>query len=83
MELELGNVTLVGLAIIGVVNVATMFKPDLDNKTKFGLSVVVALVVGFIPEAISGEIFTRITTALTAAVAASGGYKIAQKIGGK
>lgn len=83
MELDLGNITLVGLAIIGVVNVVTMWKPDLDTKVKFIISVIVALVVGFIPEALSNEILSRIVSALTAAFAASGGYKVAQKVGGK
>lgn len=83
MILDLGNATLVGLAIIGVVNVATFFKPDLGTKEKFGLSVVVAILIGFVPLDLGNDILNRVVVALTAAFAASGGYKIAQKVGGK
>lgn len=82
MELDLSNVTLVGLAIIGAVNAVTLFRPETDSKTKFIISVVVALIVGFIPADLGAEILNRLVTALTAAFAASGGYKIAQKVGG-
>lgn len=81
MELDFGSMTLVGLAIIGVVNVVTMFKPDLDTKTKFGISVVVALAIGFVPADLGAEILNHLVVALTAAFAASGSYKLAQKVG--
>lgn len=80
MELDLGNVTLVGLAIIGAVNAVTFWKPKLDSKAKFLISVVVALVVGFIPADLGSVILERLVTALTAAAVASGGYKISQNI---
>lgn len=82
MNLDLGNVTLVGLAIIGAVNAVTIFRPQTDSRTKFIISVVVALIIGFIPADLGAEILNKLVTALTAAVAASGGYKISQKLGG-
>ena len=81
--LDLGNITLVGLAIIGVVNAVTFFKPDLDSRAKFLISVVVALIIGFVPADLGNEILNRLVTAITAASVASGGYKISQKLGGK
>jgi len=82
IDLDFGSMTFVGLAILGAVNAVAFWKPDLDSKTKFLISVVVALLIGFIPEALGNEIFNRVIIALTAAAAASGGYKISQKLGG-
>lgn len=82
MELDLSNITLVGLSVIGAVNVLTFFKPDLDSRIKFLVSVVVALVIGFIPQDLGNDILQRIVSAVTAALAASGGYKLATKAGG-
>ncbi len=82
MNLDLGNITLVGLAVIGAVNAVTLFRPDLDSRIKFGISVLVALIIGFIPANLGAEILNRLVTALTAAAVASGGYKISQKLGG-
>lgn len=81
--MDLTTITLTGLAIIGAVNVATMFKADLDSRVKFGIAVATALAIGFIPEAIGNEILARITTAIGAALASSGGYKLTQKLGGQ
>lgn len=82
MNLDLSNATLVGLAIIGVVNVISFWKPVLDPKVKFAISVGVALLIGFIPADLGAEILNRLVVALSAAFAASGGYKLSQKIGG-
>jgi len=82
MELDLQNITLVSLAVIGAVNAVTMWKPDLESKWKFLISVVVALAIGFIPPEIGNEILTRLKDALSIALVASGGYKVAQKVGG-
>lgn len=82
MGIDLGSATLVGLAVIGVVNVVSFFYPNLGSKEKFAISVVVALGVGFIPTDLGAEILNHLVAALTAAFAASGGYKIAQKVGG-
>lgn len=81
--IDLGNITLVGLAIIGAVNAWTFFRPDAESKEKFLLSVVVALLIGFIPADLGSVILERIVAALTAAFAASGGYKLTQKLGGQ
>lgn len=83
MELDLANVTLVGLAIIGSVNAVTLFKPNLDSRAKFVISVVVALIIGFIPADLGAVILNRLVAALTAAMVASGGYKLTQKLGGQ
>ena len=83
MEIDFSSMSLVALAIIGVVNVITMFKADLDSKYKFAISVVVALLVGFIPTDLTGELQVRISEALMAAFAASGAYKLSQKVGGQ
>jgi len=82
MDFDLGSATLVGLAIIGAVNAITIFRPETDSRTKFILSVLVALIIGFIPENLGTDILNRLVVALTAAFAASGGYKISQKLGG-
>lgn len=84
MELDmssLGGITLAGLAVIGAVNAATMWKPDLDSRAKFVLSVVVALLIGLVPQDLNVEILNRLVSALTVAFAASGGYKVVQKVG--
>lgn len=79
--LDLGNMTLVGLTVIGAVNALTIFRPETTSRTKFVVSVLVALVVGFIPANLGAEILNRLVAALEVAFAASGGYKIAQVIG--
>lgn len=83
MEVDFSSMSLVALVIIGVVNVISFFKPDIDSKIKFGVAVVVAIAVGFIPPEIAGEWQWRITQALMAAFASSGVYKVSQKIGGQ
>jgi len=84
MELsELLGLGLSGLFIIGAVNVATFFRPDITTKQKFALSILVAFLVSFIPAEIGNVIYDKLVFAITAAVAASGGYKIAQKVGGE
>lgn len=81
--IDLGNATLAGLAIIGAVNAVVIFRPQTSSQAKFIISVVVALIVGFLPLAAQGYIMAHLIGALTAAFAASGGYKIAQKLGSK
>lgn len=82
MEFDFSNITLAGLAIIGVVNGISIFKPDLDSRWKYGISIFIALAIGFIPDNISSEIFRRLIEALTIATASSGAYKLSTKLGG-
>lgn len=80
--MDITTLTLTGLTAIGVVNVATFFKPDMDSRVKFALSVLAAFVVTFVPADIGMIILDKAKEALVAAFAASGTYKIATKAGG-
>lgn len=81
--MDLTNITFPALATVGVVNVLTIFWPSLRSEIKFGVSVAVAIALSFIPEAIQSDLLARAIDGLNVAFVASGGYKIAQKIGGK
>jgi hypothetical protein len=80
--IDLSNVTLAGLMAIGVVNVLTMFKPELDSKIKFITSLIVAFAITFVPLELGSIILDHLKSAIEVAFAASGAYKIAQKVGG-
>lgn len=81
--MDIQNLTLVGLAAIGVVNVASFFKPDMDSRIKFALSVTAAFAVTFIPADLGLVILEKAKEALIVAFAASGTYKLASKAGGE
>lgn len=81
--MDIANLTLTGLVAIGVVNVIGFFKPGMDSRLKFFLSFVAAFVVMFVPAEIGGIILKNSKIALEAALAASGVYKLSQKIGGE
>jgi hypothetical protein len=81
-KLDLTNITLAGLIAIGVVNVLTFWKPGIDSKIKFAISLAVAFAVTFIPLELGNIILDHAKTAISVAFAASGAYKVAQKIGG-
>lgn len=81
--MDLQNLTFAGLAAVGVVNVLTFFRPELDSKVKFAVSLVAAFAFSFIPEALSNVLLERSMVALQIAFMASGTYKIAQKVGGQ
>jgi hypothetical protein len=83
MNFDLGSLTFIGLITIGVVNVISFFKPTLDSKIKFAVSLVVAFGLTFVPVAIGSIILEKAKVALEIAFASSGGYKIAQKVGGQ
>ena len=78
----LTNITFVGLATLGIVNVVTMFKPGLDSKYKFIVSIVAAFALTFVPAEIGNIVLDKMKVALEVAFSASGTYKLAQKIGG-
>jgi len=80
--MDLQNITLAGLTAIGVVNVMTMWKPDIDSRIKFAASFVVAFIVLFIPPEFGNTILEKAKIAVEVAFASSGVYKLAQKSGG-
>lgn len=81
--LDLGSATLAGLAVIGVVNVVTIFNPHIDSRYRFIIALIVALIVGLIPAELGNEILNRVKEAIVVAFASSGAYKIAVKAGGE
>lgn len=80
--MDLTNMTLVGLAVLGFVNVVSFYKPDMDSKVKFALSAVFAFAITFVPVELGNVILNHAKEALIAAFATSGAYKISQKVGG-
>lgn len=82
MDSSLANIGLVGLVALGVVNVVSLFKPDLDSRIKFMLSFLVAFGVTFIPEELGSLILQNAKVALQAAFSASAAYKLFSKAGG-
>jgi hypothetical protein len=81
--MDLGSLTFVGLITLGVVNVVTMFYPNLDSRVKFGISLVTAFVLTFVPAEFGNIILEKLKLAIGIAFATSGGYKLSQKIGGQ
>lgn len=81
--MDLSSITFVGLATLGIVNFITMIKPDIDSKVKFLLSVVAAFGLAFVPDSIGIVLLDKMKVAVEVAFAASGTYKLAQKIGSK
>lgn len=80
--MDMTGATFIGLVTIGFVNVVTFFKPDLDSKVKFAISVAFAFALTFVPAEIGNMIFDKLKVALEVSLAASGAYKIATKVGG-
>lgn len=72
----------IGLMTLGFVNVVTFYKPSLDSKVKFALSVVFAFALTFVPVEFANLLLERIKEALGVALMMSGVYKISQKVGG-
>ena len=83
MNFDLQSATLSLLVVIGAVNVLTMYKPDLDSRFKFGVSVAIAFALSFIPAEIGVLLADKLKDAITVALAASGGYKLFQVAGQK
>jgi hypothetical protein len=80
--MDLFNMGLIGLVTLGVVNVVTFFKPDLDSRIKFAISLVVAFLVTFVPPDLGNILLDKLRVALEVAFAASGTYKLFSKAGG-
>lgn len=81
--MDLTNITFIGLAVLGFVNVVGFFLPDMDSKVKFGISVVFAFALTFVPPELGNIILDKAKIAIETALAVSGTYKLAQKVGGK
>lgn len=79
--MDFSSLTFVGLATLGFVNVVGFFFPSLPSAHKFGLSVVAAFVLSFVPLEIGNMLYDKAVAAIEIALAASGGYKLAQKMG--
>lgn len=80
--MDISNMTFAGLATAGIVNVVTFFKPNLNSKTKFALSILAAFALTFVPKEMGVELYDKLKTAIEIAFAVSGTYKIATKFGG-
>lgn len=79
--MDLTTITLTGLAGIGIVNVVSFFKPGLDSRIKFAISLVAVFAVTFIPVEVGNTILAHLKEAITVAFAASGLYKLSQNTG--
>lgn len=81
--MDLSNVTFIGLITVGVVNVLSFWKPNIDSRIKFAVAAGVAFGLTFVPAEISNIILDKAVQALEVAFASSGAYKLAIKAGGK
>lgn len=81
MIFDFQTASLALLVVIGAVNVVGFYKPNLDSRYKFVLSLVIAFAVSFIPADLGNLILERLRDAITVAVAASGAYKLFQVAG--
>ena len=80
--MDLTNLTLAGLAAVGIVNVVTFFRRDLASEIKFALSAVSAfLVIALVPVDLGNTILDYAKQALMIAFSMSGAYKIASVAG--
>lgn len=80
---DLTNVTFIGLITLGAVNVITFFRPDLDSRVKFALSVVIAFGLTFVPADTGSMILEKLKLALEIGFGMSGVYKLATRAGGR
>lgn len=81
-SMDIQTTSLAGLVAIGAVNVVTMFKPELDSRLKFAISLVVAFAVLFVPQELGNMLLEKLRLAIEVAFAASGLYKLATRAGG-
>lgn len=80
--MDVFELSFIGLMTLGFVNVITFYKPSLDSKIKFALSVVFAFALTFVPAEIGVAILDKAKEALGVALMMSGVYKLGQKVGG-
>ena len=81
--MDFTNMTFVGLATLGIVNVIGFFKPTLDSKTKFALSVLAGFALTFVPAELGNVLYNKAKLAIEVAFAVSGAYKLGTKVGGR
>lgn len=81
--MDIASATFIGLVTLGTVNVITFFYPNLDSKVKFGLSVITAFILTFVPASVGVLVLDKAKLAIETALAVSGSYKLAMKVGGK
>jgi hypothetical protein len=81
LRMDLTNLTFVGLATLGIVNVVTLFKSDIDSRYKFLIAIVSAFALTFVPVDLGSILLNKMKLAVEVAFASSGTYKLAQKIG--
>lgn len=81
--MDTSSVTFIGLATLGVVNAVTLFKSDIESKYKFLISIVAAFALTFVPAELGNELLDKMKVAVEVALAASGTYKLSQKMGGQ
>lgn len=81
--MDLTNIGFVALMTIGFVNVLSFWKPTMDSKVKIGVSIAFAFVLTFIPADMGNLIANKLKEAIEIALLATGGYKVAQKVGGQ
>lgn len=79
--MDIQNLSLAGLVVIGVVNVLSMYAPNMDSRVKFFISFLVAFLISFVPAPIGNMLLEKAKEAITIAFASSGVYKLAQKAG--
>lgn len=82
MNIDLANASFGLLMSIGFVNVLTFFKPDMNSQFKFFLTIIFAFALTYVPADLQSDLLNRAKVAIELALAGSGTYKVAQKIGG-
>lgn len=81
--MDLTNIGFVALMTIGFVNVLSFWKPNMDSKVKIGVSIAFAFTLTFVPADLGNLIANKVKEAVEIALLATGGYKVAQKVGGQ
>lgn len=79
--MELQNLTLAGLASIGMVNIVLMWKPEIDSRIKFIIAFLTAFAVLFVPAEFGNLLLEKLKMALEVALSSSGVYKLSQVAG--
>lgn len=74
--LQLGYVAFITFGLVWAINL--FYK--MDSKLKFGSSVVIAILIGFIPAEFGNEIVNRIKDGIGIATALAGMYQFTAKV---
>lgn len=81
-NVDVATMTLTGLITFGTVWALSLFV-KMDSKIKFLVSIVVALVAGFIPVELGNDILNRVRDAYAVAATVAGGYQAVSRIAEK